>query len=182
MHYLYYGTVPTITSSFHWILSVAGIKTHRLARKAVRPDCDGTCRCRWQRRLSSRTPFLQSSAVLHRLFEDKGQSSVSSTCSSSSSFSPARSLRIQINVVVIDDSEEKTSKSCFEKRHDFTNDWLSTIKQRGVPRDHTGVLSDAEDSGSLGRIGNIWGENMAHVIRKKTYNMFTGDKLIGQQI
>lgn len=72
------------------------VMTHRLARKAVRPDCDETCRCCWQHRLASHTPLLQSFAWLHRWFQDKGQSSASSTCSFSSSFSPAHSLRNKI--------------------------------------------------------------------------------------
>ena len=135
------------------------------------PDCDETCRCRWQRRLASRTPFLQSSAVLHRLFEDKGQSSASSTWSSSSSFSPPRSLRIKMLSLSTtqggEDFQIMFQKEAFEYVFFFTNDWLSTIKQRGIPLNHTGVLANAEDSGSLGRIGNIWGENMAHVIREK---------------
>ncbi len=46
----------------------------------------------------------------------------------------------------------------------FTNNWLSTVKQRGIPLDYTGVLSHAEDSDTLGWIRNIWGKKLFTVM------------------
>lgn len=48
----------------------------------------------------------------------------------------------------------------------FTNNWLSTVKRRGIPLDNAGVLSHAEDSDTLRRIWNIWGKTFLTVTKK----------------
>ena len=45
----------------------------------------------------------------------------------------------------------------------LTNDWLATIKKRGVPLDDTGVFSNTEDSGSRGGIRYIWMETASDI-------------------
>lgn len=56
----------------------------------------------------------------------------------------------------------------------FTNDWLSAVKQRGIPLDNARVLSHAEDSGNLWRIWNICREIIAHVIRPDSMFLLNG--------
>lgn len=149
---------PYVTVS----LSVARVlriddSTHPLARRAARPDCDGTCRCCWRRRLASRTPPLRSFAWLHRWCRGRGQSSASSSGSFSSSSSPARNLCGEMwggggKGFPFFFPSYRLINSLF-----ITDDGLSAVKLWRVPLDNTGVLPHAEDFNCLGGIWNIWG-------------------------
>lgn len=131
--------------------------THPLARRAARPDCDGTCQCCWRRRLASRTPPLRSFAWLHRWCRGRGQSSASSSGSFSSSSSPARNLCGEMwggggKGFPFFFFFYRLINSLF-----ITDDGLSAVKLWRVPLDNTGVLPHAEDFNCLGGIWDIWG-------------------------